>query len=169
MSPLTFAPPPPAPEAEALRAELRAFLAAELPSVSAPDRLRLGGRDPAFSRKVAARGWIGMTWPKRYGGRERSALERYVVQEEMLAAGAPVAAHWVADRQSGPNILRNGSEAQKNFFLPRIAAGECSFCIGMSEPVVSRNVLKLPEWRLRLDEDGCFRRRYQVALRKEAP
>lgn len=134
MSHLTFAPPPPAPEAEALRAEVRAFLAAELPPVSAPDRLRLGGRDPAFSRKVAARGWIGMTWPKRYGGRERSALERYVVQEEMLAAGAPVAAHWVADRQSGPNILRNGSEAQKSFFLPRIAAGECSFCIGMSEP-----------------------------------
>lgn len=134
MSSLTFAPPPPAPHAEALRAEIRAFLAAELPPAAPPERLRLGGRDPEFSRKMAARGWIGMTWPKRYGGHERSALERYVVQEEMLAAGAPVSAHWVADRQSGPNILRNGSEAQKNFFLPRIAAGTCFFCIGMSEP-----------------------------------
>jgi alkylation response protein AidB-like acyl-CoA dehydrogenase len=75
-----------------------------------------------------------MTWPKRYGGHERSSLERYVVLEEMLAAGAPVGYHWVADRQSGPNILRNGTEAQRQTILPRIAAGECSFCIGMSEP-----------------------------------
>jgi alkylation response protein AidB-like acyl-CoA dehydrogenase len=52
----------------------------------------------------------------------------------MLAAGAPVGYHWVADRQSGPNILRNGTEAQRQMVLPRIAAGECSFCIGMSEP-----------------------------------
>ena len=65
---------------------------------------------PTFSRKLAARGWIGMTWPKRYGGRERSALERYVVLEELLAAGAPVGAHWIADRQSGPVLLRYGSE-----------------------------------------------------------
>jgi alkylation response protein AidB-like acyl-CoA dehydrogenase len=83
---------------------------------------------------MAQRGWIGMTWPKRYGGHERSSLERYVVLEEMLAAGAPVGYHWVADRQSGPNILRNGTEAQRQMVLPRIAAGECSFCIGMSEP-----------------------------------
>jgi alkylation response protein AidB-like acyl-CoA dehydrogenase len=83
---------------------------------------------------MALRGWIGMTWPKRYGGHERSSLERYVVLEEMLAAGAPVGYHWVADRQSGPSILRNGTEAQKQAILPRIAAGACSFCIGMSEP-----------------------------------
>ncbi len=83
---------------------------------------------------MGERGWIGMTWPKQYGGHERSALERYVVLEEMLAAGAPVGYHWVADRQSGPSILRNGTEAQRQAILPRIAAGECSFCIGMSEP-----------------------------------
>ena len=60
-----------------------------------------------------------MTWPKKYGGHERSALERYVVLEEMLAAGAPVGAHWVADRQSGPLLLRFGTEEQRQRFLPR--------------------------------------------------
>jgi alkylation response protein AidB-like acyl-CoA dehydrogenase len=132
---LDFAPPPPSPEAEALRREVRAFLSVELADRSAEARAKSwGGGDPAFSRKIGARGWIGMTWPKRYGGHERSALERYVVLEEMLAAGAPVGGHWVADRQSGPLLLRLGSEAQKQAILPRIAAGECAFCIGMSEP-----------------------------------
>lgn len=75
-----------------------------------------------------------MTWPKQYGGHGRSAFERYVVIEEMLVAGAPPSAHYIGDRQSGPNILRFGSEAQKLYFCPRIAAGELAFCIGMSEP-----------------------------------
>ena len=83
---------------------------------------------------MGAHGWLGMTWPKQYGGHERSALERYVVLEEMLAAGAPVGHHWIAERQSGPSILRHGTEAQRQAFLPRIAAGSCAFCIGMSEP-----------------------------------
>ena len=94
----------------------------------------MDAHDPAFSRRLGARGWIGMTWPKRYGGRERTALERYVVTEEMLAAGAPVAAHWFADRQGGPQLLRFGTEEQRERFLPGIARGECSFAIGMSEP-----------------------------------
>jgi len=114
---------------------VRAFLAEHLPPRAITAGVgSWGGYDPEFSRKMGARGWIGMTWPKRYGGQERSALERYVVLEEMLAAGAPVSAHWIADRQSGPLILRVGSEAQKQAILPRIAAGECMFCIGMSEP-----------------------------------
>ena len=75
-----------------------------------------------------------MTWPKRYGGGERSMLERYVVTEELLAAGAPVGAHWIADRQSAPLLLRYGTEEQRLAFLPGIARGEIFFCIGMSEP-----------------------------------
>ena len=136
MQALAFAAPPPASEAtESLRAEVRAFLATELAERTPRQRAASwGARDKEFSRKLGARGWIGMTWPKRYGGHERSALERYVVLEEMLAAGAPVGHHWVADRQSGPNLLRYGTEAQRQAILPRIAAGECSFCIGMSEP-----------------------------------
>ena len=132
---LRFEPPPPFPEAEVLRAEVRAFLAEHLPKRAITEGVgSWGGHDRDFSRKMGACGWIGMTWPKRYGGHERSALERYVVLEEMLASGAPVSGHWVADRQSGPLLLRVGTEQQKNSILPRIAAGECSFCIGMSEP-----------------------------------
>jgi alkylation response protein AidB-like acyl-CoA dehydrogenase len=132
---LRFEPPPPLPEAEVLRAEVRAFLAEHLPRRAITEGVgSWGGSSREFSRKMGARGWIGMTWPKRYGGHERSALERYVVLEEMLASGAPVSGHWVADRQSGPLLLRVGTEQQKNSILPRIAAGECSFCIGMSEP-----------------------------------
>ena len=128
-------PPPPAETVEALRHEVRAFLATELADRRPQDRARSwSGFDADFTRKVAQRGWIGMTWPKRYGGHERSALERYVVLEEMLAAGAPVAAHWFADRQSGPLLLKVGTEEQRQAILPRITAGECFFCIGMSEP-----------------------------------
>jgi len=117
-----------------LRREVRAFLAQELRSVRARDRAQSwNGFDADFTRKVASRGWIGMTWPKQYGGHERSALERYIVMEEMLAAGAPVAAHWIADRQSGPLLLKFGTELQKREILPRIATGRCYFCIGMSE------------------------------------
>jgi len=136
MQALTFTTPPPTDAgAEALRQDVRSFLAEELRDRTPHQRAESwSGSDPAFSRKMGERGWIGMTWPKHYGGHERSALDRYVVLEEMLAAGAPVGHHWVADRQSGPNILRNGTEAQRERILPRIAAGECSFCIGMSEP-----------------------------------
>jgi alkylation response protein AidB-like acyl-CoA dehydrogenase len=135
MAALTFAPPPASPEAETLRAEVRAFVAAELADRPSVERAQSwSGFDPAFSRKVAQKGWIGMTFPRQYGGHGRSALERYVVLEEMLAAGAPVSAHWIADRQSGPSILRFGTEGQKQKYLPRIARGEAFFCIGMSEP-----------------------------------
>ena len=132
---LRFEPPPFLPGTEVLRGEVRAFLAEHLPQRAITRGVgSWGGSDREFSRKMGARGWIGMTWPKRYGGHERSALERYVVLEEMLASGAPVSGHWVADRQSGPLILRVGTEQQKQDILPRIAAGELSFCIGMSEP-----------------------------------
>ena len=136
MTQLTFAPPPPNTETtEKLRAEVRAFLDVELAHMTPRQRASSwSGRDPAFSKKMAERGWLGMTWPKKYGGHERSALERYVVLEEMLAAGAPVGAHWIADRQSAPSILRFGTEEQKQFFVPKIARGELFFCIGMSEP-----------------------------------
>ncbi len=124
------------PEAEALRRDVRSFLAEE----SAAGRLDTGGSgmggkfDRAFSRRVGARGWIGMTWPKAYGGGERSFLERYVVNEEMLAANAPTQGHFVADRQSGPVLIRYAQDDIKRDILPRIVRGECAFCIGMSEP-----------------------------------
>jgi acyl-CoA dehydrogenase len=131
-------PPPvelPARAAE-LRARVRAFLAEE----RAADHWRpradvwLSGWDERFSRELGRRGWLGMTIPAEYGGAGASPLDRYVVTEELLAAGAPVAAHWVADRQIGPSLLRFGTEAQRRRFLPGIVAGEVYFGIGMSEP-----------------------------------
>lgn len=120
--------------AEALRADVRAFLR----SLPAGDHLPssdFGTRgDPAFSRALGARGWIGMTWPAQYGGGGRTQFERFVVTEELLAAGAPVGCHWIADRQSGPLLLSHGTEAQRTEYLPRIVRGECFFSIGMSEP-----------------------------------
>ena len=123
------------PEAETLRHEVRAFLTETLANKPAVERAQSwSGGSREFSRKLGARGWIGMTWPKKYGGHELSYAERYVVIEELLVAGAPVGSHWVADRQSGPLLLRFGTEEQRQTLLPKIARGELCFCIGMSEP-----------------------------------
>jgi acyl-CoA dehydrogenase len=120
-------------EAEALRIEVRDFLRDEIQAGNY--RPHVGdGFDRAFSCKVGAKGWIGMTWPKKYGGQQRSHLERYVVTEEFLVAGAPTKAHFTADRQSGPVLLKYASESLKRTILPSITRGECSFAIGMSEP-----------------------------------
>lgn len=135
MAQFQFEPAEFPPTASALRREVRAFLEQERAAGSfAPSVGAMVEADEAFSAKIGARGWLGMTWPKQYGGGERSALERYVVVEELLAAGAPVACHWIAERQSGPQILRHGSERARQEILPRIAAGKCYFAIGMSEP-----------------------------------
>lgn len=124
------------PEAEALRGEVREFLAQEI---------ELGSFDPhdvtsesrfsrEFSRRVGRKGWIGMTWPKKYGGQERSYLERYVVNEEFLLARAPTRAHFTGDRQSGPVLIKYAPEHIRMDILPKICRGEVTFCIGMSEP-----------------------------------
>lgn len=132
-SPLPYATIP--AEDEALRSEVKAFLAEALAATPSEKRARSWmGSDPAFSRALGQRGWLGLSLPKRYGGAERGFFARFVIAEELLAAGAPVAAHWITDRQSGPLILRYGTEAQRAFYLPKISAGEIFFCIGMSEP-----------------------------------
>jgi len=124
------------PECVVLRKEVRAFLA---------EQIAAGTFDPhhgghgesynrAFSKSVGARGWIGMTWPQEYGGHERSQLERYVVTEEFRVANAPSNLHFVADRQSGPILLKYAPEHVKQDILPRICRGELCFAIGMSEP-----------------------------------
>ena len=119
-----------------LRHQVRAFLREEIAAgrITSHCDQWLAGWDPAFSRRLAKRGWIGMAFPAEYGGAAQGALARYVVTEELLAVGAPVAAHWIADRQSGPALMKFGTEEQRRAFLPRIARGECFFAIGMSEP-----------------------------------
>lgn len=120
----------------ALRREVRQFLNEEIEQglITPHCDQWLAGWDPAFSLRLAARGWIGMAFPKVYGGSDEGALARFVVTEELLAAGAPVAAHWIADRQSGQALIKFGTEEQREAFLPGIVRGECYFAIGMSEP-----------------------------------
>jgi alkylation response protein AidB-like acyl-CoA dehydrogenase len=154
---LVPAAPPQSAAAVRLRAEVRDFLAQEISEsrfVPTPDSW-LSGVDPGFSSRLGERGWIGMTWPRDYGGGGRSASERMVVIEELLAAGAPVAAHWVADRQSGANIVAFGSEEMKAEILPRIASGQCFFAIGMSEPDSGSDLASI-RTRARKRADGSW-------------
>src|SRR5262247_1483710 len=124
------------PQCETLRQEVRAFIAEEVAAGTFdPTQPRQGDLHNAeLSRRIGAQGWIGMTWPKKYGGQERSYLERYVVTEEFRAANAPVRRHFVADRQSGPILLKYAPEHVKQDILPRICRGDVCFVIGMSEP-----------------------------------
>jgi alkylation response protein AidB-like acyl-CoA dehydrogenase len=119
----------------ALREEVRALIAAHEHRWDIEQRANCWfSFDSEFSRALGAAGFLGMTWPKQYGGHERHALERYVVIEELLANGAPAGLHWIADRQTGPLLLRYGNERLKQKYLPGMAAGEIYACIGLSEP-----------------------------------
>ena len=167
--------------APALRQQVRDFLQREKDAGSFTPRLNSwSDGDAAFSRKCGQAGYIGMVWPRQYGGHERTALERYVVMEEMLAGGAPVGAHWVADRQSGNQILQHGSERARQMILPQIAAGECFFAIGMSEPdsgsdlaaVSSKAVKTEGGWKLsgtKVWTSSAHRAHYLIALVRTAP
>lgn len=136
--------------------------------------------DPSFSKKLGSKGWLGMSFPKEYGGHQRTALERYVVTEELLSSGAPVAAHWIADRQSGSQILRYGNEKQKSSIIPRITAGECFFAIGMSEPdsgsdlasVKTKATKTKDGWKLegrKIWSTGAHLAHYMIVLARTSP
>lgn len=136
-----------------LRAAVREFLRQTLPADAGRelDDTWMVGFSKEFSAALGARGWVGYTWPKRYGGQEGSYLERLIVTEELLRAGAPVAAHWAGDRQIGPALLAYGTEEQRQEFLPRITRGELVFCLGMSESNAGSDLAAL---RTRAVEDG---------------
>lgn len=145
------------PSAASFRQEVKAFLREYLPALPPDVRARSWmGFDPAFSRALAARGWVGVTLPPAYGGAGLDAFARFVLVEELLACGAPVSAHWIADRQSGPLILRYGTDAQRAFYLPRICRGEAFFCIGMSEPNAGSDLASVTT-RATAIEGGGFR------------
>lgn len=168
--------------AQQLRVEVREFLDTQRASggfVPMAD-CWASGFSAEFSRKLGQRGWLGMTWPKEFGGHERSFLERYVVTEELLAAGAPVMAHWIADRQSGPQLIKHGVPEVALAIVPRLAAGE-SFCaIGMSEPntgsdlaSVATRADKVPGgWKVtgtKIWSTGAHGCDYMIALVRTAP
>lgn len=150
--PLTFDPLEPTETAKELRAEVRAFAAAE----TAAGRLKPTHNgwivpDPKFSRRLGDAGYVGMTIPTEFGGAGRSPLDRYVVIEELLAASAPMGAHWISDRQSAPQILAHGSERARREILPKIAAGQCYFGIGMSEPNAGSDLANVATKAVRVD------------------
>ncbi|KNE29595.1 acyl-CoA dehydrogenase family protein [Achromobacter spanius] len=164
-------------EDEALRHDIRLFLDQELQGMAPEKRARSWmGFDAAFSRRLAERGWLGLTLPREYGGQARGHFARFVLSEELLGAGAPVSAHWIADRQSAPLILKYGTEAQRQFYLPRICRAEAFFCIGMSEPGSGSDLasirtraepLKEGGWRLngsKIWTTNADRSHYMIAL-----
>ncbi len=132
-------------EQKKFRQEVRDFLEEELrqgtfkPSCDA----WIQAFSPEFTKKVAEKGWIGLTWPKEYGGQERSNIDRLILTEEMLRYGAPAACHWMADRQIGGAILHNGTEEQKRELLPKIIRGEAFVGLGMSEPEAGSDLASL--------------------------
>src|SRR5712672_172945 len=132
-STLDFEPVTLTEEERRLMLEVRQFARAKPfePSAQSPTR---GGFDRAFSEDLARHGWVGMTIPAEYGGAARSGVERCLVISELLAAGAPMGAHWTADRQTAPSLLRNGPESLRSELLPQIAAGRCVMAGGFSEP-----------------------------------
>jgi alkylation response protein AidB-like acyl-CoA dehydrogenase len=138
-------------ELEALRAE--AIEVAEAASAGRDIREDswLIGNDADFTRELGERGWLGMTWPTEHGGGGRSALERFVVFETLIAHGAPVASGWFADRQIGPTLLQFGTDEQRREHLPPIIAGTSAWSIGMSEPDAGSDVASV---RTRAVRDG---------------
>ena len=148
---------PVAAELEALRREVREFLSETLGvREEVPCDCWQRSYSRSFSEAVGARGWLGMTLPPEYGGAGRSALERFVVAEELLVAGAPVAAHWITERQVAPSILRHGTEEQRQRFLPGILRGEVVFAIGMSEPDSGSDLASIKS-RARPEPGGGYR------------
>jgi alkylation response protein AidB-like acyl-CoA dehydrogenase len=101
------------------------------------------GSSREFSRTLAERGWLGMTWPLSEGGHGRTPMERLVVFEALIGEGAPVATSWFADRQIGPTLLQFGTPDQRARWLPDIVAGTSAWCIGMSEPDAGSDVASL--------------------------
>jgi len=132
-------------KSEKRRAQVREFLREELAQGRFTPQCDcwFKGFDKDFSRRAGAAGLLGITWPKQYGGQEGSPLERFVVTEEFLAAGAPVSAHWVSERQLGPSILRFGTSELKAKLLPRITRGELVIGAGYSEPDVGSDLASL--------------------------
>jgi alkylation response protein AidB-like acyl-CoA dehydrogenase len=162
--------------AEALRPAVRDFVKTYTDRVPLEQRARSWmGFDADFSRQLAERGWVGVTLPKEYGGAGLDAFSRFVLIEELLGNSTPVAAHWIADRQSGPLILRFGTQTQKDFYLPRICRAEAFFCIGMSEPqsgsdlasVRTRATRTSTGWKLngqKIWTTNAHRSHYMIAL-----
>jgi alkylation response protein AidB-like acyl-CoA dehydrogenase len=141
---------------EELRREVRTFLEEEIRqgSFQVMEDAWMVANSQDFSRKLSKKGWIGMTYPREYGGGGRSYMDRLIVTEELLRYGAPVRAHWTPDRQVGPAIISFGTEEQKKEFLPKIIAGEMQISLGFSEPEAGSDLASLRATAI--EQEDCF-------------
>ncbi len=142
-------------EQEDFRREVRDFLAAELPKRTPQAGGLSEKRDIEFSQKMAKKGWLGMTWPQKYGGQGRTYVEKAILMEELLKVQSPLAYHFMADRQVGPAIIHFGSEWQKEYYLPRIVKAEpgISFCLLFSEPNAGSDLVAVATRAVRDGDD----------------
>jgi alkylation response protein AidB-like acyl-CoA dehydrogenase len=142
---------------EEFRKEVRSFLEDEIkkglwkPTIDG----WIMAYDPKFTKRVSAKGWIGLTWPKEYGGQGRKFVDRVILTEEMLRFGAPAACHWFADRQIGGSVLKHGTDDQKKFYLPQIVKGDMYVGLGMSEPEAGSDLASLKTRAIK-KEDGFY-------------
>ena len=131
------------PEQRALRDQARAVAADAVARFGRSNDSWMNGYSKEFAKEMAALGWIGMTWPAEFGGGGRPPIDRLIIGEELIAAGAPIAAMWFADRQMGPTLITYGRPDQQAEFLPAMLAGETTWCIGMSEPNAGSDLASL--------------------------
>jgi alkylation response protein AidB-like acyl-CoA dehydrogenase len=131
------------PEQVELREQARAFAAQAVERYGRHNDSWINGFSKELAKEMAALGWIGMTWPAEHGGGGRPAIDRLIVGEELIRAGAPIAAMWFADRQMGPTLIAYGRADQQAAFLPGILAGDTTWCIGMSEPDAGSDLASL--------------------------
>ena len=142
------------PEQEALRDQARKVAAEAVARYGRHNDCWMNGYSKEFSLELGRRGWIGMTWAdNRWSGSARPAIDRLIVGEEMIKAGAPIAASWFGDRQMGPALLSYGTPDQQEEFLPGILAGETTWCIGMSEPNSGSDLASLQTRAVRDGDD----------------
>jgi alkylation response protein AidB-like acyl-CoA dehydrogenase len=121
-------------EQAALRAEARDVAEEAVSEFGRHNDSWINGYSREFARRLGQRGWIGLTWPTSHGGGGRSPVDRLIIGEELIKAGAPIAAMWFADRQMGPALIAFGTAEQQRRYLDDIRAGKTTWCIGMSEP-----------------------------------
>lgn len=149
------------PELAQLAEEAMRFASANLAERDLAENSWLTGPSRSFSLALGERGWLGMTWPTEFGGGGRPALERLVIFEALIGAGAPLSTSWFADRQIGPTLIQFGSAGQRERFLPEIVAGRSAWCIGMSEPDAGSDVASL---RTRAEPVGADGRQVDLSL-----
>src|SRR6185436_16624457 len=123
------------PHEKALRAELRAYFERLMTAELEQEIAETESGGPLYTRalrQMGRDGWLGIGWPRRYGGQERPPIEQFIFFDEVQRAGYPIPL--LTLNTVGPTLIEHGSDAQRDRFLPKILSGELHFSIGYTEP-----------------------------------